>query len=104
MRSFSLGPAHAGSSSTLRTSLLSIVATQLTIYLSAPSFYGINLNQNVVLQQIGFAGKKGTPWERLFKVSIGNLIITALGFVPGKYISVTRSRLRIRTDMRQDIM
>jgi hypothetical protein len=47
------------------------------------SFYGINLNQNVVLEQIGFAGKKGTPWERMFKVGIGNLIITALGFVPG---------------------
>jgi len=48
-----------------------------------PSFYGINLNQNVVLQQIGFDGKTGTPWERLFKLGLGNLIITALGFLPG---------------------
>jgi MFS transporter, PHS family, inorganic phosphate transporter len=48
------------------------------------SFYGINLNQNVVLAQIGFDGKTGTPWERLFKIATGNLIITALGFVPGK--------------------
>jgi PHS family inorganic phosphate transporter-like MFS transporter len=46
-------------------------------------FYGINLNQNVVLQQIGFDGSTGTPWERLFKISTGNIIITALGFVPG---------------------
>jgi PHS family inorganic phosphate transporter-like MFS transporter len=48
------------------------------------SFYGINLNQNVVLQQIGFDGKTGTAWEKLFKVSTGNIIITALGFVPGE--------------------
>ena len=47
------------------------------------AFYGINLNQNVVLQEIGFDGSTGTAWERLFKIGIGNLIITALGFVPG---------------------
>ena len=48
------------------------------------SFYGINLNQNVVLQQIGYGGKDGTPWERLFRIATGNMIITALGFVPGR--------------------
>jgi PHS family inorganic phosphate transporter-like MFS transporter len=52
------------------------------------AFYGINLNQNVVLQQIGFAGKTGTAWERLYKLSVGGLIITALGFVPGYYVTV----------------
>lgn len=46
-------------------------------------FYGINLNQNVVLQQIGFDGSVGTPWENLFKIATGNIIVTALGFVPG---------------------
>ncbi|KAE9400652.1 MFS general substrate transporter [Gymnopus androsaceus JB14] len=52
------------------------------------AFYGINLNQNVVLTQIGFAGKTGTDWEKLFKVSTGNIIVTALGFVPGYYVTV----------------
>ena len=52
------------------------------------AFYGINLNQNVVLQQIGFDGSSGTPWNRLFKISIGNIIITVLGFVPGYYATV----------------
>ena len=42
----------------------------------------------MVLQQIGFDGKSGSPWERLFKIGIGNLIITALGFVPGYYVTV----------------
>ena len=53
-----------------------------------PSFYGINLNQNVVLQQIGYDGSTGTPWTRLFKISTGGIIITALGFVPGYYVAV----------------
>jgi PHS family inorganic phosphate transporter-like MFS transporter len=52
------------------------------------SFYGINLNQNVVLQQIGFDGSSGTPWERLFKIATGNIIITVLGFVPGYWVTV----------------
>ncbi|OBZ70548.1 putative metabolite transporter C2H8.02 [Grifola frondosa] len=52
------------------------------------AFYGINLNQNVVLQQIGFDGSSGSPWHRLFRIGIGNLIITALGFVPGYYATI----------------
>lgn len=51
-------------------------------------FYGINLNQNVVLQQIGFDGKTGTPWEKMFNISTGNIIITVLGFVPGMHVFV----------------
>lgn len=47
------------------------------------SFYGINLNQNFVLQQIGFGGTTGTTWNKLFKITTGNMIITALGFLPG---------------------
>lgn len=52
------------------------------------SFYGINLNQSVVLQQIHFDGKGHDPWHRLFKIATGNLIITALGFVPGNLFFV----------------
>ncbi|KAI0369643.1 MFS general substrate transporter [Pilatotrama ljubarskyi] len=52
------------------------------------AFYGINLNQNVVLQQIGFDGSSGSPWNRLFKIGVGNLIVTALGFVPGYYVTI----------------
>ncbi|KAI0036288.1 MFS general substrate transporter [Vararia minispora EC-137] len=53
------------------------------------AFYGINLNQNVLLQKIGFDGSSGaTAWERLFRLAVGNIIITALGFVPGYYVTV----------------
>ena len=39
--------------------------------------------QSVVLQQIGFGGKTGTSWHKLWETALGNLIITALGFLPG---------------------
>lgn len=52
-------------------------------YIRSLRFYGINLNQNFVLQQIGFDGNTGTPWEKLFKISTGNIIVTVLGFIPG---------------------
>jgi len=65
-----------------------LIGTAMSWFLLDVAFYGINLNQNVVLQQIGFDGATGTPWERLFKISTGNIIITALGFVPGYYASI----------------
>ncbi|KAJ7818331.1 inorganic phosphate transporter [Mycena olivaceomarginata] len=65
-----------------------LIGTCMCWFLLDIAFYGINLNQNVVLQQIGFDGKGGSAWEKLFKVSTGNMIITALGFVPGYYASV----------------
>jgi len=65
-----------------------LIGTSACWFFLDVAFYGINLNQNVVLQQIGYAGKTGTPWERLFKISTGNMIITVLGFVPGYYVSV----------------
>ncbi|KAG6853429.1 hypothetical protein C0991_004429 [Blastosporella zonata] len=65
-----------------------LIGTCMCWFLLDIAFYGINLNQNVVLQEIGFDGKKGTPWERLFKISTGNIIITALGFVPGYWMTV----------------
>lgn len=65
-----------------------LLATAGCWFLLDIAFYGINLNQNVVLQQIGFDGKEGTPWHRLFKIAQGNLIVTALGFVPGYYATV----------------
>ncbi|KAL6300221.1 MFS general substrate transporter [Sparassis latifolia] len=65
-----------------------LIGTCVCWFLLDIAFYGINLNQNVVLEEIGFAGKTGSPWNRLFKIGIGNLIITALGFVPGYYATI----------------
>ena len=68
--------------------LRTLLGTCVCWFLLDIAFYGINLNQNVVLQQIHFDGSSGDPWTRLFKIATGNLIITALGFVPGYYVTV----------------
>ncbi|KAK7063412.1 MFS inorganic phosphate transporter [Favolaschia claudopus] len=65
-----------------------LIGTSVCWFLLDIAFYGINLNQNVVLQQIGFDGSNGSDWEKLFKISTGNIIITALGFVPGYYATI----------------
>ncbi|KAF8990649.1 hypothetical protein BDQ17DRAFT_1547150 [Cyathus striatus] len=65
-----------------------LLGTCVCWFLLDIALYGINLNQNVVLQQIGYDGSEGTPWNRLFRISTGGIIITALGFVPGYYASV----------------
>ncbi|CAE6424808.1 unnamed protein product [Rhizoctonia solani] len=65
-----------------------LIGTALSWFLVDIAFYGINLNTNVVLQQIGFDGSGNNTWHKLFRIATGNLIITALGFVPGYYMSV----------------
>ena len=41
-----------------------LIGTCTCWFLLDIAFYGINLNQNVVLQQIGFDGSSGSPWTR----------------------------------------
>ncbi|CAE7223809.1 unnamed protein product [Rhizoctonia solani] len=65
-----------------------LIGTALSWFLVDIAFYGINLNTNVVLQQIGFDGSGNNTWHKLFRIATGNLIITALGFVPGYYVSI----------------
>lgn len=65
-----------------------LIGTSMTWFLVDIAFYGINLNQNVVLSQIGFGGTGGSAWHNLFEIATGNVIITALGFLPGYYVTV----------------
>lgn len=66
-----------------------LIGTCACWFLLDIAFYGINLNQNVVLSEIGFDGKTGsTAWEKLYRLGVGNLIITGLGFVPGYYVTI----------------
>ncbi|KAI8802791.1 phosphate transporter [Cladochytrium replicatum] len=50
------------------------------------AFYGINLNQSLVLSSIGVGGS--TPYEDVFSRALGNLIISLLGTVPGYWVTV----------------
>lgn len=44
------------------------------------AYYGINLNQSVILEQIGYASGP-TPWTTLRNTAIGNIIVqVAVGY------------------------
>jgi PHS family inorganic phosphate transporter-like MFS transporter len=51
------------------------------------AFYGLNLNQSVILTDIGYATGK-TPYQYLLKNAEGNLIIAVAGYVPGYFLTI----------------
>jgi PHS family inorganic phosphate transporter-like MFS transporter len=51
------------------------------------AWYGLGLNNSIILQNIGFAGGSD-PYDVVFRTCLGNLIIQLLGSVPGYWISV----------------
>ncbi|KAI0154935.1 phosphate permease [Xylariaceae sp. FL1272] len=53
------------------------------------AYYGINLNNAVVLQVIGFSTKGAhSTYDYLYKTAVGNLIVILAGAVPGYWVSV----------------
>jgi len=65
-----------------------LLGTTLSWFFVDIAFYGINLNQSVVLAYIGYGGTTGDTYDKLFAVATGNIIITALGFLPGYYVTL----------------
>jgi len=56
------------------------------------AFYGLGLNSSIILQVIGFGGpfskiKTVAIYENLRAVSIGNLILSAAGLIPGYWVA-----------------
>lgn len=56
------------------------------------AFYGLGLNSSIVLEAIGFgSASQGTPQEKIYitlkNVSVGNLILSAAGLIPGYWVS-----------------
>lgn len=64
-----------------------LLGTSLTWFLLDIAFYGINLNQSVILSEIGFNTGKN-EYQKLRKNALGNLIIAAAGYVPGYFVTV----------------
>ncbi|CAF0875134.1 unnamed protein product [Brachionus calyciflorus] len=66
-----------------------LLATSITWFTLDVGFYGINLNTGLIIEAIGFSGDiVKDPWNSLFKNSIGNLIVSFLGILPGYWVSV----------------
>lgn len=63
-----------------------LIGTSLCWFLVDVAFYGTNLNQSVLLSDIGFAKGK-TEYDTLIKTGYGNLIIAAAGYVPGYFLT-----------------
>lgn len=67
--------------------LKQLIGTASTWFLVDVAFYGLNLNQSVLLAAIGFSKGK-TEYETLLKNAYGNLIIAAAGYVPGYFLTI----------------
>jgi len=52
------------------------------------AFYGLGLNQAVILSAIGYAPPKTQVYNYLYALAAGNCIINLLGSVPGYYVTV----------------
>ena len=59
----------------------------LIVQRSDIAYYGINLNQSIILTRIGYA-KGATPYETLWNLAVGNIIVQCAGYVPGYYVGI----------------
>lgn len=51
------------------------------------AFYGVSLNNPIILQTIGFSGGP-TVYKILMNTAVGNLIIVLAGAIPGYWVTV----------------
>ena len=66
---------------------LSLFGCAFSWFLVDVAFYGINLNQSVILSDIGYSTGK-TPYDYLLRNAEGNLIIAVAGYVPGYFLTI----------------
>ncbi|KAJ5500022.1 hypothetical protein N7453_009073 [Penicillium expansum] len=64
-----------------------LFATAASWFLFDIAYYGINLNQSIILARIGYASGT-TPWKTLYNTAVGNIIIQAAGYLPGFYVGI----------------
>lgn len=64
-----------------------LIGTASTWFLVDVAFYGVNLNQSVILTAIGFSTGRN-EYHVLMKNALGNLIIAVSGYVPGYFVTI----------------
>lgn len=67
--------------------LKTLLGTMSCWFLLDVAFYGVNLNQSVILTEIGFS-KGANEYDTLKRNAIGNLIIAIAGYVPGYFFTI----------------
>ncbi|CAG8634792.1 15738_t:CDS:2 [Cetraspora pellucida] len=64
-----------------------LLGTSISWFVLDVAFYGIGLNNAIILQAIGF-GNNSDSFSALWNMSVGNVIINMLGTVPGYWLTV----------------
>ncbi|KAF0424699.1 phosphate transporter [Gigaspora margarita] len=64
-----------------------LIGTSVSWFVLDVAFYGIGLNNAIILEAIGFASSTDI-YISLWNMSVGNIIITMLGTVPGYWFTV----------------
>ena len=64
-----------------------LLGTSLSWFFLDIAFYGLGLNNSIILKNIGFASSSD-PFLALWNISIGNILIAVLGTVPGYWFTV----------------
>lgn len=64
-----------------------LLGTAGSWFLLDVAFYGLGLNNSVILAQIGYASKDNV-YEKLYNNAIGNLILVCCGAIPGYWVTV----------------
>lgn len=67
--------------------LKTLLGTMSCWFLLDVAFYGVNLNQSVILEEIGFS-KGDNEYDVLKRNAIGNLVIAIAGYVPGYFFTI----------------
>ncbi|KAK5703244.1 hypothetical protein LTR97_004193 [Elasticomyces elasticus] len=67
--------------------LKTLIGTASCWFLLDIAFYGVNLNQSVLLSDIGFSTGKN-EYHVLMRNAYGNLIIASAGYVPGYFFTI----------------
>ena len=67
--------------------LKTLIGTASTWFLLDVAFYGMNLNQSVILSEIGYSRGKD-EFDMLRRNAIGNIILAVAGYVPGYFVTI----------------
>ncbi|EXX69910.1 uncharacterized protein OCT59_006871 [Rhizophagus irregularis] len=64
-----------------------LLGTSVTWFAHDIAYYGIGLNNAIILEAIGYV-KTDDAYQSLFNISIGNIVITLMGTIPGYWFTV----------------
>jgi PHS family inorganic phosphate transporter-like MFS transporter len=67
--------------------LKTLLGTAFTWFLLDIAFCGTNLNQSVLLSEIGFSTGKN-EYDILMRNAVGNLIMAISGYIPGYFVTI----------------